>query len=72
MRVDVDTSCDCPSLRKGPCRHHSPPSQRVPPHSHKAPGPAPATGRHARARTSHGGPGPATVHVRAFPLDDHS
>ena len=24
MRVEVDTSCNCPALRKGPCGHHPP------------------------------------------------
>ena len=50
MRVGVDTACDCPALRKGPCRHHRLPTQRLPLRSREASARNPQPGGADRSR----------------------
>ena len=70
MRVNVDTTCDCRTLRKGPCRHHQPPQQQ--PHTSRyPPNQNPATTASDRPDTRLGDSPPARVHVRPYLLDNH-
>ncbi|MCY4368814.1 MAG: hypothetical protein OXF41_05175 [bacterium] len=74
MHVDVDTACDCPALRKGPCRHHRLPTQRLPLPSREASSRNPETVGTTRPDTIRpplGGSTPLGVRVQPFTLDNH-
>ena len=74
MRVDFDTTCDCPALRKGPCRHDNLPTHHAPQPTQEPAAHNPETGRLSGGPgTDHhlGGSPAIGVSVRPFPLDGH-
>ena len=76
LRVTVDEDCACRYLDKGPCRHHAPHDQQVPPRSREASARNPAAGVVATTEpdaplSTLGDAATLGVHVRPYPLDDH-